>query len=91
VDDEEPLVRLVTETPFADAAAAEGEDAIYERVRSTMDLHGGAAWVRSSPGERTVLGLRFRLPDSTKPKGTSVAPVRPPRGAMSPGRKRSLM
>jgi two-component system heavy metal sensor histidine kinase CusS len=37
-------------------------------VRSIMDLHGGTAWVRSSPGERTVFGLRFPLSDSTKPE-----------------------
>ncbi len=38
-------------------------------ARSIMDLHGGTAWVRSHPGERTVFGLRFPPPDSTKSPG----------------------
>jgi two-component system heavy metal sensor histidine kinase CusS len=37
-------------------------------VRSIMDLHGGMAWVRSDPGERTVFALRFPPTDSTKPE-----------------------
>jgi two-component system heavy metal sensor histidine kinase CusS len=38
-------------------------------VRSIMDLHGGMAWVSSNPGQRTVFGLRFPLPDFTNPAG----------------------
>jgi len=37
-------------------------------VRSIMDLHGGTVWVRSNPGERTVFGLRFPRPGSTRPE-----------------------